>query len=432
MTTDRDFDRLARAWLELGPDEAPDRVVAAVLQATDTVPQVRRRVAWPTWRPFQMNRVLYLAGTAVLLAALVGGGVLIVGSRAPLTAIPSQDAAASAAPVASATPRPTSTAIPSASAPPSGVLHSYGIDIVPRTATPGAKVDVGSFASGTGDGRIASDGSSIWVTKNTEFVGIDPTTSKVRTRFPGSSGNYSWPIAAAPGALWTGLGTDAQPDAVIRWDTKTGKSVTVPVPAPGNPLFADGAIWVGSGDGLVRIDPATNKVVATIPLAGAGTPSSSTDVGASDSFWTAQNDGAIAQVDSRTNKVVRTIAVPQAPQSFVIATTGALWTESFDNPSVSKVDPVSGTTSWTTPFTGGITNLLVRPDAVWVGFQPHSSSQNGFLLAMDPTSGKVVDGLSIPDGQVTALFEGFGSVWVVLGQQGIVERFSPNALTISH
>jgi hypothetical protein len=31
MTSERDFDRLARAWLEQGPDEAPDRVIAAVL-----------------------------------------------------------------------------------------------------------------------------------------------------------------------------------------------------------------------------------------------------------------------------------------------------------------------------------------------------------------------------------------------------------------
>ena len=45
MTTERDFDRLARAWLELAPDEAPDRVIAAVLQAAETTPQMRRRLA---------------------------------------------------------------------------------------------------------------------------------------------------------------------------------------------------------------------------------------------------------------------------------------------------------------------------------------------------------------------------------------------------
>ena len=50
MTGERDFDRLAQAWLELGPDEAPDRVVAAVLQAAQTTPQARRPIRWPLLR----------------------------------------------------------------------------------------------------------------------------------------------------------------------------------------------------------------------------------------------------------------------------------------------------------------------------------------------------------------------------------------------
>ena len=64
MTTERDFDRLARAWLELGPDEAPDRVIAAVLQAAETTPQVRRPLRWPIWRSFHMTRLPIAAAAA--------------------------------------------------------------------------------------------------------------------------------------------------------------------------------------------------------------------------------------------------------------------------------------------------------------------------------------------------------------------------------
>lgn len=99
---------------------------------------------------------------------------------------------------------------------------------------------------------------------------------------------------------------------------------------------------------------------------------------------------------------------------------------------LSKVDPSTGTTASSSPFQGSITNPLVRPDAVWVGFEPHSASPQGAIVAIDPASGKVIDGISIPEGQVSALFEGFGSVWVVLGQEGIVERFSPDVLTVKH
>ena len=77
MTSERDFDRLARAWLELGPDEAPDRVVAAVLQAVEDTPQVRRPLRWPTWRSFKMNRISQAAGLAAILVVVIGGGILL-------------------------------------------------------------------------------------------------------------------------------------------------------------------------------------------------------------------------------------------------------------------------------------------------------------------------------------------------------------------
>jgi len=80
MTTDRDFDRLARAWLETGPDEAPDRVIAAVLQAAETTPQVRRGLRRPTWRSFPMNRLSMAAVLAVAILA-AGGGILYIGSQ---------------------------------------------------------------------------------------------------------------------------------------------------------------------------------------------------------------------------------------------------------------------------------------------------------------------------------------------------------------
>jgi hypothetical protein len=77
MTDERDFDRLARAWLELGPDEAPDRVVAAVLQAAETTRQVRRPLRWPIWRSFKMNRVFQAAGAVAVLVVVIGGGILL-------------------------------------------------------------------------------------------------------------------------------------------------------------------------------------------------------------------------------------------------------------------------------------------------------------------------------------------------------------------
>ena len=103
MTGQRDFDRLAQAWLELGPDEAPDRVVAAVLQAAQTTPQARRPIRWLRLRDDKMTRLPVLATVAATIVIVVGGLLLINrpndhGVGAP-SASPSSSASPAAAPL---------------------------------------------------------------------------------------------------------------------------------------------------------------------------------------------------------------------------------------------------------------------------------------------------------------------------------------------
>lgn len=99
MTATRDPDRLLRAWLDLMPDEVPDRVIAAVLQATEGTLQVRRPLGPASWRFPTMNRRSF-AATAVLIAAVAGGIVVLSGATQQLnpslepTPTPSSDASA--------------------------------------------------------------------------------------------------------------------------------------------------------------------------------------------------------------------------------------------------------------------------------------------------------------------------------------------------
>ena len=88
---ERDFDQLARTWLELGPNEAPDRPIAAVLQAIETTPQARRTWRWPTWRSTTMSRITILGVLAGTIALIVGGLVLSGGgpTQAPLSVVSS-------------------------------------------------------------------------------------------------------------------------------------------------------------------------------------------------------------------------------------------------------------------------------------------------------------------------------------------------------
>jgi hypothetical protein len=79
MTDERNFDRLARAWLDLMPNEAPDRTVAAVLQAVETTPQVRLPWRRLPRRILNMNRPLF-AGVATAVVLAVGGGLWLARS----------------------------------------------------------------------------------------------------------------------------------------------------------------------------------------------------------------------------------------------------------------------------------------------------------------------------------------------------------------
>jgi hypothetical protein len=105
MTDDRTFDRLTRAWLDLMPDEAPDRTVEAVLQAVATTPQVRRPWRWLPWRSTPMNRATLAIGTT---AVIVAAGALYFGiSNSSSTVGPSPTPTVTATPTGAGSPLPS-------------------------------------------------------------------------------------------------------------------------------------------------------------------------------------------------------------------------------------------------------------------------------------------------------------------------------------
>jgi hypothetical protein len=158
MTRERDFDRIARSWLELGPQEAPDRTVEAVLEAIETESQVRRPRWWPLWRPTSMNRIRILAVASGLTLLAVGAAVLGPGSQQPPppSNLPSPAPSSAVAPTTVASPGPVPAAVlgswiaPLRDAPgitqaeTSGITFNDGID---NPAEPGFALDLGLHTS---------------------------------------------------------------------------------------------------------------------------------------------------------------------------------------------------------------------------------------------------------------------------------------------
>jgi hypothetical protein len=93
MTAKRDTDGIIRAWLDLMPDLAPDRVLTAVHEVVETTPQVR----WPfdavSRRSTSMTRLAWVAVIATLGAVLAGGALFIAASNTPPPEVPASEAA---------------------------------------------------------------------------------------------------------------------------------------------------------------------------------------------------------------------------------------------------------------------------------------------------------------------------------------------------
>jgi len=187
-----------------------------------------------------------------------------------------------------------------------------------------AEIKVGApFSQSVGDPAAATIvDQQIWLTSdaNHEVVRIDPLTNQIVEHIPLGAFSLSgtaWPID--PGSL-TSDGTDLwvtdfSDSLVVRVDLKTKQAVAVikNVSNPSGIVAADGAVWVilHRKDTLVRIDPATNSVVAKIPLGGPGlSPICSLCLGqmvfADGSLWIPLHDAnAIARIDPQTNQMTK-------------------------------------------------------------------------------------------------------------------------------
>jgi DNA-binding beta-propeller fold protein YncE len=138
------------------------------------------------------------------------------------------------------------------------------------------------------------------------------------------------------------------------------------------------------------------------------------------SLWAAKGDGpAIVRIDPRSDQVLATI--PFAGQPFDIAFgPSGLWVTDWLNGSLSLVDPGQNRVIASRGgIDGGPSGLLVTSDAVWV-----SDSQADMLLRLDPRGLNVV--ARIPVGRLPVALAYFGgAVWVRNEKGSSMDRIDP-------
>jgi YVTN family beta-propeller protein len=286
-----------------------------------------------------------------------------------------------------------------------------------------------------------------WVTNNDDgsVSRIDPKTNRVVARIP--VGDYPNAIASGDGAVWVvarGSGNEINTDLLKRIDPATNR-VTDAIKVVssnfvvGSVAVGTGAVWVAavSDSGalrVARIDPKRRVVAALLDVSSLGdifdlaTSANAVWVTGFDDNNT--NRGAILRIDPATNRVVKRI--PFALPRCVAANAAGVWVTSVDNQggTISRIDPATNRVSWTARIGDDPCGIALGKSSVWAANSyktgdtsappVHNSvfqvdARTGAALATIPVSPGAGGGPSCPPCAPGpgGIATGGGSVWVV-------------------
>lgn len=205
---------------------------------------------------------------------------------------------------------------------------------------------------------------------------VDLTTAQVTATIPMTIANTEGGLAVGASNVW--MLTDTR-GTLVRIDPASNRVVArIDVPASSYAVaFGEGAVWVTNTDAntLTRVDPTTNLVTHTIPVG----PSPRFLAVGERSVWTLnQGDGSVSRVDAATGRVIATIDVGvPGPGGDIAVGEGSVWVTAIDIP-ISRIDPA--TNKVVQQFVGkGGDAIRVGHGSVWL-----SMLEQGQVLRLDP------------------------------------------------
>ncbi len=238
-------------------------------------------------------------------------------------------------------------------------------------------------------------------------------------------------LAAGFGSIWA-----CTPDGLVRIDPATNAivaSVAYQTPALfGRLAVSEDAVWSMSGDiaatNVVRIDPLTNEVTGTYPL-GHSILQISYGLGA---VWaTAQRDGLLLRIEPADGTV--DVAASDLVDPFAVATgAGHVWvglqgkgTDEDPDPSVPdlfRFDPSTATGDYfdfdlRPQQTKSATTITATDDAVWL------KGEDPFLMLLDPATGEV-ERIIASDRGSGAMVASDDAIWITLWRVNAVVRIN--------
>jgi streptogramin lyase len=175
--------------------------------------------------------------------------------------------------------------------------------------------------------------------------------------------------------------------------------------------FGAGALWLLNSDGtVVRVDPATNAIVARI----ATTPGALSLAAGDGRVWisccgseTRPGTGRLLGVDPSADRVTEQIPLAGHPGSLAIGY-GAVWVIDDARNALLRVDPTTHAITVIHIAARGLADVASGTGGIWV------TVRTGVLVKVDPRTNQVVDTIAVPGSQ-SGMTTTVGSVWINSG-----------------
>ena len=272
---------------------------------------------------------------------------------------------------------------------------------------------------------VESGFGSIWVANGPSrtVTRIDPFTNAVLAVIPVP--NPASVLAAGAGAMWL---TSFPGDSVTRIDpaTNTATGTVSLAPSGLGPIgitVYDGSVWVANHDGnptgsVAKIDPATLSVVDVIPVGSQSFAGPNWLAAGAGSIWTdVPNINAVVRIDPATDTVVATIP-DKGVCGALAASDTAVWVAGGGGsgclPGITRIDPNANTVTTTLNAGGQTDSLALGSGTLWYG-----TSISNFLGRIDTSTTAVVGQLKLP-GAAFGLAAAYGYVWATDRDDGLL------------
>lgn len=183
-------------------------------------------------------------------------------------------------------------------------------------------------------------------------------------------------------------------------------------------LVTEDAVWVASTKpfAILRIDPATNKTVASIKIPGEACSGLASGFG---SIWApiCGKQPALVRIDATKKAVTAVLPIaPAGPEAGIAASYDSVWLATDANGTLVRIDPSTNSVRQKISIPPGSYNPIFSHGIVWI-----TGIEKNIVTAVDANSGKVLE--SIPVGpRPRFLTAGAGSIWTLNQGDGTVSR----------